>query len=868
MKKTVLLLLMFTILLPSCSSDDDTSSGPDVDAIDDTNDDDNTNVDDNDDDGDQNDNTTSRAIRVVLPEGSTFDLTTTTIMSFLEEFSVDAEGNAMANISEGERSLVILQDADENPIMMGQLNSDQLELSIETTVETALYFGLGTIFLPEEVRVQFDSGIRDLPGVNTLVTQAEDIFVANPANFLASTQFATVMQSFIGGLDSDRDFIDIRPVINTDAQDVRSGLNIEPADGPVNTISVANAYRRRAHAFIYKVASTDENNVETILINDVAAEEANFASDVIVGPAAGVNGFISTITNALRGKGVETFRKVSDSRDLPLEDNENSATYKVRVVGPALTAAQLTDIEEDKLRQLEFETLGYDFVLPIFLSIVDQQGLLEDLDETNFEPFIRALMLFASTVDPINEALNQGDFAKALQEFINAAVDGSAAGLFGDLTEAFAENLKIEAVDLPEEQANIIVERADNFLAILNITDLLLQLSDTARIVINITSSNLLEEFEVTATRNRVRIAPEEASVGINEQRTFQAFVSNASNLEQGQSIEYEWSTTGNFGFLLDDTGVFVDSFTTTQDQARYIALEFSGSDQNDEVRVEAFLVQTGTNPSRTRINEATALINTQPSGFVIAPPTRIIGGDDDIRLYIEDREGNPLIRANSDFDYRVAWSTPGVHGAFDGTQRDVSIINEDDVIYSALDEEVDTGQETVTARIFARRKGETGSFTFLGDTEATITISNFEIVEYDLEAEAWWYESNLPPPPGRTSAGFLFRNSFIIPREERAVSYSIEIFEFRNSFGNTLRQLAGQTFTWTNDSQPTRINVFDNSVDTRRTGNSSGSDGDFWIGTGFGGGEGVFERNLRNILNPLRGVARARVTITLDGRL
>jgi hypothetical protein len=38
-------------------------------------------------------------------------------------------------------------------------------------------------------------------------------------------------------------------------------------------------------------------------------------------------------------------------------------------VGPALNGARLTDIEEDKLRQLEFETLGYDFVLPIFYQL-------------------------------------------------------------------------------------------------------------------------------------------------------------------------------------------------------------------------------------------------------------------------------------------------------------------------------------------------------------------------------------------------------------------------------------------------------------------------------------------------------------------
>jgi len=112
LKIALLTFLMLVVLLPGCSSDDDTAIDPDVEA---TDDDTNDGEDDNEDDED----TTATAIRVILPEGSTLDLTTTTIVSSLEEFPVDAEGNTMANINEGERSLVILQDTDENPIMMG-----------------------------------------------------------------------------------------------------------------------------------------------------------------------------------------------------------------------------------------------------------------------------------------------------------------------------------------------------------------------------------------------------------------------------------------------------------------------------------------------------------------------------------------------------------------------------------------------------------------------------------------------------------------------------------------------------------------------------------------------------------------------------
>ena len=120
LKIALLTFLMLVVLLPGCSSDDDTAIDPDVEA---TDDDTNDGEDDNEDDED----TTATAIRVILPEGSTLDLTTTTIVSSLEEFPVDAEGNTMANINEGERSLVILQDTDENPIMMGQLTAGRLE---------------------------------------------------------------------------------------------------------------------------------------------------------------------------------------------------------------------------------------------------------------------------------------------------------------------------------------------------------------------------------------------------------------------------------------------------------------------------------------------------------------------------------------------------------------------------------------------------------------------------------------------------------------------------------------------------------------------------------------------------------------------
>jgi len=320
---------------------------------------------------------------------------------------------------------------------------------------------------------------------------------------------------------------------------------------------------------------------------------------------------------------------------------------------------------------------------------------------------------------------------------------------------------------------------------------------------------------------------------------------------------------------LIDNTGEFVNSFTTTRDRVEYIALEFSGSDENDEVSVEAFLVQTGVNASRTRINDVTSIVNIQPSGFVIRPTTRIIGGDDDIRLYIEDREGNPLIKDTSDFDYRVAWSTPGQHGAFDGTQRNVSFVNQDNVIYSALDTDVDTGQETVTAQIFARRKGETGSFTFLGDTSATIIISNFEIVTYEVDAVAYFFEffNSIGQLSGQ------IRGGFIVPREERAVSYSIEILEYVNG-NNFPSPNTGRVFTWDNDLEFTSIlRVIGEDRPTglpELAGNGPGSNGDFLINLqslsiGLSTGNIFFARNYEQFRSS-RG--RARVTITLDGRL
>src|SRR5690606_2215194 len=74
----------------------------------------------------------------------------------------------------------------------------------------------------------------------------------------------------------------------------------------------------------------------------------------------------------IEGKDMEFAAKAGDPVYFPLEDHELEATYKVRVVGSGRWSrgTLLTKAEQQKLAELEVETVAVDFLIPAFAASV------------------------------------------------------------------------------------------------------------------------------------------------------------------------------------------------------------------------------------------------------------------------------------------------------------------------------------------------------------------------------------------------------------------------------------------------------------------------------------------------------------------
>ena len=93
-------------------------------------------------------NDETQDVQIVLPEGSSLDLTGAELLSFGERFPVGNEGKVKAIATPGEGSVTFLLDKNGEIVLMGYLSSDQNKISPQTTADVLLYQGSRLWLIP------------------------------------------------------------------------------------------------------------------------------------------------------------------------------------------------------------------------------------------------------------------------------------------------------------------------------------------------------------------------------------------------------------------------------------------------------------------------------------------------------------------------------------------------------------------------------------------------------------------------------------------------------------------------------------------------------------------------------------------------
>ncbi len=746
---------------------------------------------------------TYKNVNVVIPEGSTLTHSDLKVIGSLEENEITGNGTSKIPHIEGERTLAVAVNTQNEPVMLGFIRDGKTEISLASTLEAAYYFGLGTMLLQEPIRDEYFKQSASLKSFDETLAELETKFESDP-NFINTQGFMDWMSEKLELIRNDDDEITVYRSIEADANDIRSGLQVFEDDG--TSIKIANEYRRRARAFFYKTAIKKTEQPEETLIEKVADYDTPTDKTATISPTQAKREVTGIIGDAASGVGVKFSRTETDPVPLELNDNEDYSIYKVRVVGASLRVPNSKLFNQPELQayqDITFETLTMDWILPMFLDFIGEAKLLDGLDESYFKGLTATIKAGASSVPGMTEAIAKGDLQGAFQAFLNGFYGNTISEQRKDFIEAFREavlNYKsaignknnISALDNTQSA----VDKFKNLNKILDWTDRLLKLADYAAIVKDLGNSKPLEEWTVKAKQDPVILTPKEPVAFPYIKEYIKAEVKN-TELASGQHFKYQWQVSGTYGTLNDDLGHSGPSFDSSSEEVYYLTK--LNDDEVPEDATETIIckvyVEAGQQSNLVGID--TLQLKVKSYKYKIRPDGATIEGNTTLNLKILRPDFSQDITSNPSLDYRIDWSTSGTYGEFKNGGTFVSVFNSNSIHYKALDEDVEEGVETVNARIYGKLKEEPDSgYELYDEVEAKIYIKNDDKKIYKiipLVREQWG-----PTVTGAyTNCGAFM--VFKVPPIENAVRYELKVIEYsiNNSF-------LGRTDSWTPTSRQT----------------------------------------------------------------
>lgn len=591
----------------------------------------------------------SKDVQIILPENSPVDLSTCEIFSRSFQSPVDKKGKAKAAFNKGYPNIAYVFDKNDNVIMAGFITDSTNTISVGSTAEVLLYFGMGTTFQPHEIMEKFISGIGKVPGVAEWKTQVEGMFKKDPL-MMQKGLFADALKTKVEAIIKTGTVLRRPADITVVNSEKKSGLQL--AEKGFNQFTFTNTFRRRSQAFIYKMNYKDLAGVSHTVNNNIYGSVTSIA-DLKISPTSAIRDFKGVLQDWAAGKGMDFAAVTFGPVNIPLEDNESEANFKVRVVGPGvLVLDAMTSYEKERLVNLQLQTIAFDYLLPVMLDVIGAKETLGN-DLSTFEKFVKGTGDYIATIPAASDAIESGNYSKGFLDIISAIENAKAGGAFDEwiklLYESVGNAVKKMGSDYIEEQPEFLAKRAEHLIKVLQVVDIGMKIIDYGRINADILRSKTLEEWDLKAKEVQLNMDPKEFSISPLDQKKITAFIK--TTIGDNVVVEYEWSTTGKYGYLWDDRGHKGTSFSSSIKEAFYLCNEkesdLGPGKHTDTIKVTAYLKSGQT---RTKIASGTSIAN--------------VGKDVFFPGWTPDNGINKFVLGNGDIEYNVG--PPSFYTEFD----------------------------------------------------------------------------------------------------------------------------------------------------------------------------------------------------------
>lgn len=597
----------------------------------------------------------TKEVEIIFPGNTNIDLASCKVFSLSIESGVNDKGKAKIANSKGFANIAYVFDKDDNVILAGFITDTTSTISVASTAEVLLYTGMGTAFLPYEIMNRFINGIGKVPGVPEWKKELENIFITDP-HMLQKGLFVDVLKMRVAEIIKSGQVP--KPAdITVDANDIRSGLQL--AENGLNSFIITNTFRRRSQAFIYKMKYKDLDGVSHTVNNEIFGSVTSIA-DLKISPTGAIRDFKGVLQDWAAGKGMEFAETVNGPIAIPLEENEMEADFKVRIVGPGTPVADAyTSYEKERLANISLQTLAFDYLLPLMMDAVGHKEALGQVnsklaigkDLAALEDFVESLSSVIATIPAAADAMEAGDYTKAATEVLFGICNGELGNAADDLIESIYEiagdAVKEMGGEYLEEGPELLEKRGKKLLKVLEVIDMGMKLIDYSRITIDIARSKTLEEWDLKARELEVSLDPREFTLGPLDQKMLTANMKTSLG-DNAPVIEYQWETTGKYGYLWDDRGHKGTSFSSSIKEAYYLcnALE-SDLGQGEHVDTIKVTVYLKSGQTLTKLGTAVSVAKISKDVFTLGwTPTVNINKRTDTYGKVTWDAGNPFFLA------------------------------------------------------------------------------------------------------------------------------------------------------------------------------------------------------------------------------
>lgn len=670
-------------------------------------------------------------LQVNLPQGSSYNFEGSELLSFGESFPVGPDGKTKTVSTPGVASIVYLFDKADKPILAGFITDQISEISPKSTANVLLSYAVGLNLREPGFLKLFLEQIDGLPEAVAWQEQFTELWKSDP-QVLNKGTYTSELREVMAKLVPEPKVIDIRAKvsdISVDEGDFKSGLQIFE-DG-LGQFSVNNQYRRRAHAFLYKMSYKDMQDKSHQILSEIGPT-TDADKDFAVSPTSAITSVTGVLGSAIEGKQSDFAMVKSGPIKLDLLEIESEASYKIHIVGPGRPQPlPITAAEISKYQRLEIETFVLDFFFPLFMEVFGYKDNLKgggiDSNSGPVEKFIESTEVFLKATPEVYEMIKGGNYFRASEKTFELFIVGTLDSKLEELSMSAFEVLKDKATKGGFKVGNLstgdVEKKIGRIATILKVINAAMLAGDFIIIGDNIENSRQLENWTIKARSAKVTLSPKESTVRSRGSKVIEAEI---KNLEEGGDTHpfFVWKTSGEFGYIQDTKGNKGESFESSDAKITYYS-NTSAADLPEEnnfeyVYVEAFLGSQSIGKDTVKLNLRKSVYELKPNGITLSGKK---GNANSAKLHLERTDGSA-----PDFsDKKVVWTTAGQYGKLARSldfSTSITTYGSNSIHYECTDKDTKKASEKVFARIYAKSSDGNDYFLY-EELEATININN-----------------------------------------------------------------------------------------------------------------------------------------------